>query len=161
MTEEQVEQQVEELIDLEQVVMGPLVQVVLDADEEPRVFPFSDLALEGDDPGLISDDDLKARCERWLDLPEGTLEGYKVNRPATGNCLVARPAVFGSYSKKSPSRCIAKLEDGSLVEYDACDKNREGILNLKVFEYIGEGVIHSIGGVEQNWDRKMHFWKRR
>ena len=80
---------------LENAVMGPLVQVVMDADEEPRVFPFSELALEGDAPGTISDDDLKSRCERWLDLEEGTLQGMKVNRPSTGNVLISPAAVFG------------------------------------------------------------------
>lgn len=62
---------------------------------------------------------------------------------------------------KPTSCCIAKLEDGLLVEYDVCGERREGVYNPKVFEYIGTGVIHSVDGVEQNWDRKVHFWKRR
>jgi hypothetical protein len=96
MVEERTDAQIEEeRAALEGAAMGPLVQVVLDADEDPRVFPFSDLQLEGDDPATISDDDLKARAERWLDLPEGTLARHKVSRPATGNIMLSLPAVFG------------------------------------------------------------------
>jgi hypothetical protein len=73
---------------------GPMVQVVLH--EGQREFPFSDLALEGDNPATIADDTLKQRVERWLDLREGTLDrNYKVARPSTGNIMIQRVGVYG------------------------------------------------------------------
>ena len=88
--------QARDQIEAEGFAMGPMVQVVL-RNAEPRIFPFSDIALpdEGDDPAMISDDDLKLRCERWMDVEAGTLNGYKVTRPDTGNVLVSVPAVYG------------------------------------------------------------------
>ena len=78
---------------LNNVAVGPLVQVVLT--EGDRTVPFSDIALEGDDAATISDRDLIARCQRWLDLPENRLAGYMVSRTETGNVLVAPKPTFG------------------------------------------------------------------
>lgn len=100
MAENEVRQD-QEVANIENAVMGPLVQVVLDADEEPITFPFSDLGVEAGDPGMIADDDLIQLAEDWLRLERGVdiepnaLRGYKVTRPATGNVVLSRPAVFG------------------------------------------------------------------
>lgn len=75
--------------------VGPLVQVVMAEGEEPQVFPWSDIAQEGDDPGMISDQDIIQRVARWLDRDASVFHGYKVTRPATGNILVSPAAVFG------------------------------------------------------------------
>ena len=78
----------------QEVPQGPMVQVVLP--DGQREFPFSDLALEGDNPATIADDTLKLRVERWLDLSPGTLDrNYKVARPSTGNIMIQRIGVYG------------------------------------------------------------------
>jgi hypothetical protein len=81
-------------------VETPLVQIVLPAgilvnNQDAPVVPFSDLALEGDDPATVSDSDMIARATRWFDLPAGTLAGYQVTRPASGNILVSPKATYG------------------------------------------------------------------
>jgi hypothetical protein len=75
------------------VGVGPLVQIVIDNTE--RVFPFSELALDGDDPSTISDRDLLSRVARWMDRPESDLNSMVVTRPTTGNILISPKAVFG------------------------------------------------------------------
>ena len=77
----------------DKIGVGPLVQVVIDNNEQ--VFPFSDLALDGDDPSTISDRDLLTRVARWMDRPESDLNSMVVTRPETGNILVSPKAVFG------------------------------------------------------------------
>lgn len=57
--------------------------------------------------------------------------------------------------------CKAKIK-GKIVQYDVCSRLRFNIaFSENVFEYIGEGVIHSINGVIQsNSNYKLyHFWK--
>ena len=76
------------------VSVSPMIQVVLGNDE--RVFPFSDLALEGDDPSTISDSDLILRVARWMDRPESDFRNVVVTRPVTGNILISPKAVFGA-----------------------------------------------------------------
>ena len=76
-----------------QINVGPLVQVVIDNNEQ--VFPFSDLALDGDDPSTISDRDLLTRVARWMDCPVSDMDGMVVTRPATTNILISPKAVFG------------------------------------------------------------------
>jgi hypothetical protein len=95
------EDDVQEVPEAPEFVMGPMIQVVLDADDEPIVFPFSDLGHEAGDPGMVADNDLTRIVEDWLilerhvDIAPGTLAGYKVTRPETGNVTISRPAVFG------------------------------------------------------------------
>ena len=59
---------------------------------------------------------------------------------------------------------LAKLDDGTVVPYDACstfrDASWDAQFRLGVFEYIGHGVIYTVNGVNQNSTRPMHFWKR-
>ena len=59
---------------------------------------------------------------------------------------------------------FAKLDDGAVVPYDACNTSRDASWDAQfrpdVFEYIGHGVIHTVNGVNQNSTRPMHFWKR-
>jgi len=71
----------------------PMVQVVT-ANME-RVFAFSDIALEGDDPATISDADLKGRVARYLDVDIRTFENLIVTRPTTGNILLAPKPTYG------------------------------------------------------------------
>lgn len=95
-----------EIGNIQDAVMGPLVQVILDADEEPITFPFSDLGVEAGAPGMIADDDLIRLAEDWLrlergvDIAPGALHGFKVGRPATGNVTISRPAVFGDHQER-------------------------------------------------------------
>jgi len=56
--------------------------------------------------------------------------------------------------------CIAKLDNGEEVEYDACSKNRNAY-NPEIFEYIGQGVIWTVNGKNQNMEEIMHFFKRK
>lgn len=96
----------QEVGNIENAVMGPLVQVVLDADQEPITFPFSDLGVEAGDPAMIADDDLIQLAEDWLrlergvDIAPGHFAGWKVGRPRTGNVVISKPAVFGVRTKR-------------------------------------------------------------
>ena len=56
--------------------------------------------------------------------------------------------------------CFAKLDDGTVVPYDACDASRDAPYSPDSLEYIGRGVIYTVNGVNQNSTRPMHFWKR-
>jgi hypothetical protein len=79
-----------------EVVELPMVQVrANNRDYDP--FSFADIQRPGDevDPATINDKDLLVRAERQLDLPEGTLDGYAVSRPETGNILIAPVPVLG------------------------------------------------------------------
>jgi len=71
----------------------PMVQIVT-ADTE-RVFAFSEIALEGDDPATISDADLKARVARYMDVDAHSFDTLIVTRPGTGNVLLAPKPVYG------------------------------------------------------------------
>lgn len=53
----------------------------------------------------------------------------------------------------------AKIK-GKIVLYHVCSQLRFNIaFDENVFEYIGEGVIHSINGVIQSNYKSYHFWK--
>jgi hypothetical protein len=43
-----------------------------------------------------------------------------------------------------------KLEDGSIVEYDAC-ANERNAYDEKIFRYIGKGYIYEVNGVKQTY----------
>lgn len=75
------------------VQVTPMVQIVTRDTE--RVFAFSEIALEGDDPATISDTDLKARVARYLELEPRELDNLIVTRPGTGNVLLAPKPVYG------------------------------------------------------------------
>lgn len=81
------------------LAIGPLVQVVFGANSAHHttipVFPFSDLALPGDDAATISDDDLITRVARWMDLPVSDFENMKVRRPATGSIVLIESPSYG------------------------------------------------------------------
>ena len=81
---------------LQDVAVGPLVRVVIASESEPHVFPFSDIAQEGDDPAMISDSELLDRVARWIDRPVSDLGGHIVTRPTTGNLLISPDPKFGS-----------------------------------------------------------------
>ena len=53
---------------------------------------------------------------------------------------------------------IAKLENGEKVNYDACGNSQH---DYPHYEYIGEGIIWTINGVNQNSTTKRHFFKRK
>ena len=53
----------------------------------------------------------------------------------------------------------AKLDDGRIVLYDACDKT-ENAYNTKYFELIGHGVVYSVAGVKQSGTLQRYFYKR-
>lgn len=116
--QEQQEQEVEaEVGQIADAAMGPMVEVVIRGEEERRPpFPFSDLSLEGDDPATIADDDVLRRCERWLDLAEGTLDGHKVNRPRTGHLLISPPAVFGMKAATIGALMRGDIENAIITE---------------------------------------------
>lgn len=98
----------------DQLPSGPMIQVVLP--EGQREFPFSDLALEGDNPATIADDTLKQRVERWLDLRAGTLDrNYKVARPSTGNIMIQRVGVYGGSQVKIGITCVDDQEAEELL----------------------------------------------
>jgi len=82
---------------LQDLEVSPTIHVIIGRGMEARTedLTFADVALEGDDPATISDDNLKHRVERWLDLAEGTLNDRVVNRPGTGNIIIKAPDIFG------------------------------------------------------------------
>ena len=93
-----------------QIDVGPLVQVVLPEGE--RVFPFSDLAFETDDPATISDPDLIARVARHLDREVEEFGDLMVSRPRTGNILISEKPVFGyGYKIVRTNEEIADVEN--------------------------------------------------
>lgn len=113
----------EQVADIRDAQMGPMIQVVLDADEDPIIFPFSDMGIDAGDPGLIADDDLLQNVEDWLrlergiDIEPGALRGYKVSRPATNNVMISRPAVFGArtmarYCRNCKKRTLHQAYNG-------------------------------------------------
>lgn len=53
---------------------------------------------------------------------------------------------------------VIALIDGQLYYYDACSTFPD-TYNPDVFDYIGQGVIHSYQGVLQNGDSVKHFWR--
>ena len=53
---------------------------------------------------------------------------------------------------------IAKLENGDEVPYDLCSENNDSHPN---FKYIGFGAIWTINGINQNSEKKYHFFKRK
>lgn len=56
---------------------------------------------------------------------------------------------------------FCKLDDGSTVPYDAAGDSPDTYADWNVnYEYIGEGVVWEINGVQQNSDRKSHFFRR-
>lgn len=81
----------------EEIFVTPLIHVIIGEGLEARTedVDFADIALEGDDPGTISDSDLLARLERHLDLEAGALADRKVTRPETGNIVVGARNVYG------------------------------------------------------------------
>ena len=53
--------------------------------------------------------------------------------------------------------CIA-LIDGQLVQYDACDMNKNPV--YESWHYLGQGTIYSTDGIVQKKSTKvLHFWK--
>lgn len=57
-------------------------------------------------------------------------------------------------------RCC-KLEDGTIMEYDACDEQRNGINNPQAYEYLGMGKIYSIEGkLATPGLGNTYFWRR-
>lgn len=79
------------------IQVTPMVQIVT-ADTE-RVFAFSEISLEGDDPATISDADLKARVARFMDVDARSFNDLIVTRPGTGNVLLAPKPVYGGNTK--------------------------------------------------------------
>lgn len=71
----------------------PMIQLVT-ADIE-RVFAFSEIAEEGDDPATIGDIELKNRVARHLELEPQVMTNLIVTRPATGNVLIAPKPTYG------------------------------------------------------------------
>lgn len=82
---------------LQNVQVSPVIHVAVGQGDDAQIadLTWTDVQLAGDDPATISDVDLKARVERWLDIPEGTLGQHEVNRPETGNIVISAKAVFG------------------------------------------------------------------
>ena len=60
--------------------------------------------------------------------------------------------------KKEPIR-TAKLKSGVLVNYDVCSQDSDAY-NPLIFEHIGEGVIWTIDGVNQNATTQMYFFSK-
>jgi hypothetical protein len=57
---------------------------------------------------------------------------------------------------------LAKLDDGRIVEYDVCSKNKKNCYSdNNSFTYLGEGVIYSIDDTIQiGAETKYHFFIR-
>ena len=62
------------------------------------------------------------------------------------------------------NRGLARI-GSELVPYSVCGNHRETELySPEVFEYVGQGEIHSINGVVQIKDgepKQYHFWRKR
>lgn len=55
---------------------------------------------------------------------------------------------------------VIALIDGQLYYYDACSAFRD-VYNPAIFDYIGQGAIHSYRGKLRNMDEQKHFWRRK
>ena len=69
----------------------PEVQIV--TPNVTRFVDIRDFVREGEDLATMADSDVIGRASELVGESLGT--GYKVTRPATGNILVSRQAVFG------------------------------------------------------------------
>ena len=58
--------------------------------------------------------------------------------------------------------CVAKLDDGTLIEYDGADSknltDKNDFYQKENMKFIGTGVIYSIEGVLQKGKEKLRFW---
>ena len=61
-------------------------------------------------------------------------------------------------SREPSTKCVA-LINGNEVSYDACGQDRN-TASYQDWIYLGEGVVHSIGGVKQNSVTEHYFWKK-
>ena len=61
-------------------------------------------------------------------------------------------------SDEEKKACIA-LIDGQLVQYDACDMNKNPV--YESWYYLGQGTIHSIDcAVQKKSTKALHFWAK-
>lgn len=54
----------------------------------------------------------------------------------------------------------AKLDNGEIVEYDACSKNGMNAYDIKHFRYIGHGKIHAINNIAQEGLEDYYFFRK-
>jgi len=52
-----------------------------------------------------------------------------------------------------------KLCTGEIVTYDGCSSEKTDYYDPEIFEYIGKGVIYSVGNVRQTFTEIDHFWR--
>lgn len=67
-----------------------------------------------------------------------------------------------NYYNKITTKC--KLDDGSIVEYDGCTtslKDAAEFYTADRWDFIGSGVIYSIGDVLEKSDVKRYFYVRK
>lgn len=66
-------------------------------------------------------------------------------------------------TQQEKSHIYLALIDEEVLEYDTCDDKgpRPFIYPKDRWEYLGEGAIHSIDGVQQAGKERLHFWVRK
>lgn len=60
---------------------------------------------------------------------------------------------------KEKSICRAKLLNGAIVFYDLCGESKKDYSDIENKEYLGEGTIYEVNGVQQSFTEIEHFWK--
>ena len=65
-----------------------------------------------------------------------------------------------AWSVRDEPKRKCKLNDNTIIEYDACSKNRDAY-DPNVFSYIGAGSIYSINDVKQEGFNCYYFFKRK
>lgn len=69
-------------------------------DGEAITLSFEDVALDGDDFGVMTDTVLKARVARHFDEPEDQYDDYRVDRYPGPTFVIRKKAVYGDMGKK-------------------------------------------------------------
>lgn len=67
---------------------------------------------------------------------------------------------MANFKARVKYKTICKLTGGEKVEYDLCTDSYNSPYTGDM-DYLGRGVVFSVGGVEEESKQRMHFWKKR
>lgn len=77
----------------------PLMVQVVFGSEDVELFPWHDVAQDGDDLARMSDKEVLARVAAYMDRPMSDFERMVVGRPTTGNILISEDPTLGEEYK--------------------------------------------------------------
>ena len=96
--------------------------------------------------------------ERDFTLEEFTvLLGFDLNGKKDKMIFERRVACMGFIDMNMKKITTAKLNDGRIVEYNACADSPDAY-DPNSFEFIGKGIIHTVNGVVQSGDQQQCFF---